>query len=318
MGPEICLAVARETLDCELVCLADRGLLEQRAAKLGWPVSLRDYDPEAVQPHEPGRLTVLHRPLAAPSEPGKLDARNARYVLDLLDRACDGCVDGEFSAMVTAPVQKSVIMEAGVPFTGHTEYLAQRTSSPLPVMMLAAGKLRVALATTHLPLREVPDALTVELLLDVIRVIHRDLERWGIESPRIGVCGLNPHAGEGGHSGMEEIKVITPAIVRAREAGIDARGPIPADTAFVPQVAQNLDTILAMYHDQGLPVIKHAAFEEAVNITLGLPITRTSVDHGTALDLAGTGRADARSLRSAIRQAISLAVAAGPRPAQAH
>lgn len=318
VGPEICLAVAREAFDCELVCLADRELLRQRAAKLGWPITLQDYDPNKAGRHEPGTFTVLHQPLAVASTAGKLDARNAPYVLALLNRAIDGASSGEFAAMVTAPVQKSVIAESGVPFKGHTEYLAQRTGAPLPVMMLAAGKLRVALATTHLPLRDVSDALSVDLLLSVIQVIHRDLERWGIESPRIGVCGLNPHAGEGGHLGMEEIRVVTPAIVKAREAGIDARGPIPADTAFVPRIAQGFDALLAMYHDQGLPVIKHAAFDEAVNITLGLPIIRTSVDHGTALDIAGTGRASSSSLRAAIEGAIAIATSAQRRTVGAH
>ncbi len=289
------------------MCLADRTLLESRANKLGWRISFQDYDPRANQPHEPGKLVVLHQPLEVASEAGKLDKRNARYVLGLLDRAIDGAMAGEFAAIVTAPVQKSVINESGVPFKGHTEYLAQRTAAPLPVMMLASDKLRVALATTHLPLRDVSSALSVAGLCDVLSVIDKDLRRWGIAKPRIGVCGLNPHAGESGHLGDEEIRVIAPAIAQARTADIDATGPIPADTIFVPNIAATFDAILAMYHDQGLPVIKHAAFDKAVNVTLGLPIVRTSVDHGTALDLAGTGRADARSLFAAIRMAIDIA-----------
>lgn len=235
---------------------------------------------------------------------------NAHYVLALLDRAIDGARSGEFAALVTAPVHKGVINDAGVPFSGHTEYLAQRTGTPLPVMMLVSGTLRVALATTHLPLRDVSSALTIGLLRDVLAVMDKDLRRWGIASPRIGVCGLNPHAGEGGHIGDEEIRVIAPAIARARELGIDAAGPIPADTLFVPRIAAGYDAILSMYHDQGLPVIKHAAFDSAVNVTLGLPIVRTSVDHGTALDLAGTGRAESSSLLAAIQMAIELGKAA--------
>jgi 4-hydroxythreonine-4-phosphate dehydrogenase len=257
-----------------------------------------------------GSLTVLHQPAVVASEAGKLDPRNSAYVLRLLDRAIDGARSGEFAALVTAPVQKSVINEAGVPFKGHTEYLAQRTETPLPVMMLAAGALRVAVATTHLPLREVSAALNEKLIYDTLAIIARDLQKWGVKSPRIGVCGLNPHAGEGGHLGEEEIRIIAPAVARAREAGMDVHGPIPADTIFVPRIAQTYDAILAMYHDQGLPVIKHAAFDRAVNVTLGLPIIRTSVDHGTALDLAGTGRADSSSLRAAIEQAIVFARAA--------
>ena len=306
VGPELCLAAAREALDCELVVLGDRSLLASRAQQLGLPVSLHEYDARTSRAHAPGTLSVLHQPLATASVAGKLDVGNARYVLSLLDRAIAGAQSGEFAAIVTAPVHKGVINDAGVPFKGHTEYLAQRTGAPLPVMMLAAPGMRVALATTHLPLRDVSAALTVPLLLDVLTVIDRDLRRWGIATPRIGVCGLNPHAGEGGHIGDEEIRVISPAIAKARAAGLNVAGPIPADTLFVPRIAAGYDAILAMYHDQGLPVIKHAAFDSAVNVTLGLPITRTSVDHGTALDLAGTGRADASSLLAAIRMAIEL------------
>jgi 4-hydroxythreonine-4-phosphate dehydrogenase len=310
VGPELCLALARRELPCELVCLADRDLLAERARLLSLPIKLRDYgDRGAPAPgrHEPGSLTVEHHPLAVPSTPGRLDTANARYVLNLLDRATDGASSGEFAALVTAPVHKGVINDAGVPFTGHTEYLAARTRAPLPVMMLASKAMRVALATTHLPLKDVSAAITPELLVQVVTTIHRDLVKWwGIPEPRIAVCGLNPHAGESGHLGDEEIRVIGPAIERLAKAGLRVQGPVPADTAFVPRILAGFDAVLAMYHDQGLPVIKHAGFDTAVNITLGLPILRTSVDHGTALDLAGTGRADPSSLAAALGLAIEL------------
>jgi 4-hydroxythreonine-4-phosphate dehydrogenase len=309
VGPELCLAIAQETLGCELVCLADRTLLASRASALKLPVTLAEYDARAARsPHVPGRLPVLHIPLGAPSTPGKLDRANGRYVLDLIDRAIDGAVAGEFDAIVTAPVQKSVINEAGIPFTGHTEYLAERTRAPLPVMMLATEELRVALATTHLPLKDVSSAITVESLCQVLGILDHDLRQWwGLKAPRIAVCGLNPHAGESGHLGTEEINVIAPALARMRERGVNVTGPVPADTAFVPARLAECDAVLAMYHDQGLPVIKHSGFDRAVNVTLGLPILRTSVDHGTALDLAGTGKADHRSLAAALRLALSIA-----------
>jgi 4-hydroxythreonine-4-phosphate dehydrogenase len=307
IGPELCLAIARTAVRGELVCLADRGLLAERARQLGWQIALRDYDPRAQRPHEPNTLTVLHQPLGSPCKPGQPDKRNARYVLGLLDRAIDGAVSGEFAAIVTAPVHKGVINDGGVAFTGHTEYLAERTGSALPVMLLAAPGMRVALATTHLPLKDVSAAITVESLLATTTVLDAGLRKWwGISSPRIAVCGLNPHAGEGGYLGDEEIKVIAPAISLLRERGIQASGPLPADTAFVPRMLAGCDAVLAMYHDQGLPVIKHAGFDRTVNITLGLPILRTSVDHGTALDLAGTGRADPGSLAAAIELAIEI------------
>jgi 4-hydroxythreonine-4-phosphate dehydrogenase len=269
-------------------------------------IELRAYNASAGR-HEAGTLTVEHRPLGVPSIPGRLETANARYVLDLLDRATDGATAGEFDAIVTAPVNKGVINDAGVPFTGHTEYLAERTHAPLPVMMLATGALRVALATTHLPLKDVSAAITIESLCAIVTVLNRDLVKWwGIAQPRIAVCGLNPHAGESGHLGDEEIRVIGPAIARLKELGIRVSGPLPADTAFVPRILADFDAVLAMYHDQGLPVIKHAGFDSAVNITLGLPILRTSVDHGTALDLAGTGRADVSSLACAVGLAIEL------------
>lgn len=307
IGPDLCLAVAREALGCELVCLADRGLLAERAKRLALPVTLYEYDANARAAHTPDRLSVCHSPLAAPSLPGKLERANARYVLGLIDRAIDGAVAGEFDAIVTAPVHKGVINDAGIPFTGHTEYLAERTRAALPVMMLATDDLRVALATTHLPLKDVSAAITIDSLCQVLEILNRDLQKWwGIAAPRIAVCGLNPHAGEGGHLGDEEIRIIAPAITRMRERGLAVTGPTPADTAFVPAKLAECDAVLAMYHDQGLPVIKHAGFDRAVNVTLGLPILRTSVDHGTALDLAGTGRADHRSLAAAIRLALAI------------
>jgi 4-hydroxythreonine-4-phosphate dehydrogenase len=307
IGPDLCLAIAARGLDCDLLCLGDRELLADRARALGLKVELRPYD-GASHRHVPGTLTVEHHPLRAPAFPGRLDARNSPWVLELLGRACDGALAGEFAAIVTAPVHKGIINDAGIPFTGHTEFFAERTHTARAVMMLATPSLRVALATIHLPLAAVSAAVTGELLDEVIGVIDRDLTRWwGIERPRIGVCGLNPHAGEGGHLGQEEIRVIAPAIARMRERGLKVAGPLPADTAFVPRVLAEFDVVLAMYHDQGLPVIKHAGFENAVNVTLGLPILRTSVDHGTALDLAGTGRADAGSLLAAIELAVQLA-----------
>jgi 4-hydroxythreonine-4-phosphate dehydrogenase len=313
IGPDLCLAIARETLSCDLVCLADRALLAERSSALNSQVSLREYDGGARAAHAPNQLKVLHAPLAAACAPGKLDRANSRYVLSLIDRAIDGAVSGEFDAIVTAPVQKSVINEAGIPFTGHTEYLAERTRAALPVMMLATEDLRVALATTHLPLRDVSAAITVESLCQVLEILDRDLRQWwGMKAPRIAVCGLNPHAGESGHLGEEEIRVIAPAITRMRASGVNVSGPVPADTAFVPARLAECDAVLAMYHDQGLPVIKHSGFDRAVNVTLGLPIIRTSVDHGTALDLAGTGRADHRSLAAAIRMAIDLAARRRP------
>lgn len=307
IGPDVCLAIAARQLDCELVCLGDREMLAERARALGVTVELRPYD-KASSRHIPGTLAVEHHPLRAPVVAGRLDARNGPYVLSLLERACDGAVSGEFAAIVTAPAHKGAINDAGIPFTGHTEFLAERTHAPRPVMMLATTSLRVALATTHLPLARVSEAITADLLCEVLAIVDRDLARWwGIDRPRIAVCGLNPHAGESGHLGDEEIRVITPAIARMRARGLRISGPLPADTAFVPRVLADFDVVLAMYHDQGLPVIKHSGFESAVNVTLGLPILRTSVDHGTALDLAGTGLADAGSMAAAIDLAVQLA-----------
>jgi len=281
--------------------------MQQRARLRGIPFEAPAYTPGTRAP-----VSVIDIPVAAPVEPGKLDASNARHVLAMLDRALDGCVSGEFAAMVTAPVQKSVLNDAGIAFTGHTEYLAHRTHTPQVVMLLAGGGLRVALATTHLALAQVPAAITRPLLRSVLQILDRDLKRrFGIAKPRILVAGLNPHAGESGYLGREEIDVITPVIAGLRGEGMSLEGPFPADTLFTPRVLAQGDAVLAMFHDQGLPVLKHAAFGEAVNVTLGLPVIRTSVDHGTALDRAGTGEIDAGSLRAAIALAFEMAARAG-------
>jgi 4-hydroxythreonine-4-phosphate dehydrogenase len=251
---------------------------------------------------------VEHIPLARPRVPGRLDPANSRYVLSVLERALGGCLSGEYDAMVTAPVQKSVINDAGIRFTGHTEFLAEKARAPHVVMMLVGGGLRVALATTHLPLSDVPPAITRDLIVQCLRVLDRDLRRrFRIASPRILVAGLNPHSGESGHFGTEDRDIIAPAIAEAKAAGIEASGPLPADTLFVPERLKGADCVLAMYHDQGLPVLKYASFGRGVNVTLGLPFVRTSVDHGTALDIAGTGRADPGSLNEAVKLAIELA-----------
>jgi 4-hydroxythreonine-4-phosphate dehydrogenase len=307
IGPDLCLALAERDFPCDLVVAADLAALEERARLLRSRVQLRAVEAgDGAASHAAGALRVLHVPAAAAIEPGVLNAANARYVLRMLDAAVDGCTSGHFDAMVTAPVQKSVINDAGVRFRGHTEYLAERTGG-YPVMMLAAGPLRVALATTHLPLAAVPSAITRELIEIVVRTLERDLRtRFGLPSPRILVCGLNPHAGESGHLGREELEVIAPAIAALRASGLQVNGPAPADTAFTPHMLEQADALLAMFHDQGLPVIKYAGFGEAVNVTLGLPIVRTSVDHGTALALAGSGKADAGSLAAAVELAIEL------------
>jgi 4-hydroxythreonine-4-phosphate dehydrogenase len=301
IGPDLCIALAARAADqdlgCELVCLIDADLFAARARQL-----------QVTAPAQSERFRIEHLPLATPAVAGRLDARNARAVLALLDRALAGCRSGEFHAMVTAPVQKSLINDAGINFTGHTEYLATACGAPRPVMMLACEAMKVALLTTHLPLREVPAAITPRVLDETLHVLDADLRRhYGIGRPRIAVCGLNPHAGEGGHLGIEEIELIAPAIARARAAGLDCTGPLPADTAFLPRTLETCDVVLAMFHDQGLPVLKYAGFGRAINVTLGLPFLRTSVDHGTALDLAGTGRADAGSLEQALLLAVRLA-----------
>jgi 4-hydroxythreonine-4-phosphate dehydrogenase len=309
IGPDLCVALAEPPDGVRIVAVADPALLKSRAALLGKPLTLLPYDPNRLRSApRPGTLEVLSVPLAAKVECGHLDPANATYVLKALERAVEECLSGRFAALVTGPVHKGVINAAGIPFSGHTEFLAERLGAPTPVMMLTARDLRVALVTTHLPLRAVSDAITATRLKCVIRVLHQALrERMGIQRPRILVCGLNPHAGEGGHLGVEEIEIIAPALADLRTEGMDLTGPVPADTAFTLQRLATADAVLAMYHDQGLPVLKHLGFGGAVNITLGLPIIRTSVDHGTALDLAGTGRADPTSLKLAVRTAYELA-----------
>ena len=316
IGPDICLSLAGHGLPCRAVILGDIRLLQTRAEMLGLPVTLHPYRPGQTPP--PGSLEVLHIPLSSPCRAGELNPANAGYVLQLLDTAYQGIRDGRFAGMVTAPVHKGVINEAGGPFfSGHTEYLADKSATPQVVMMLAGGGLRVALVTTHLPLREVADALTFDKICSVSRILHHDLQhKFGIAAPHILVAGLNPHAGEGGHLGREEIDIIEPALARLRSEGIDVRGPYPADTLFQPFMLQDADAVLAMYHDQGLPVLKFASFGKGVNITLGLPFIRTSVDHGTALDLAGSGRADPGSLKVALETALQMAQAVFPATTQ--
>lgn len=313
IGPDLCIDIAARRWPCDLIVAADLSMLEARARALGAKVRfdvVENFNAPSAE-HQPGTMRVLHRAVRTAVRPGHLDAANARYVLDLLDAAIDGCVRGSFAAMVTAPVQKSVINDAGIPFSGHTEYLAERTGAPLPVMMLTADRLRVALATTHLPLTAVSAAITPALLQQVLRILDHDLRtRFAIAAPRIMVCGLNPHAGESGHLGREEIETIGPALAALRAEGLQLIGPVPADTAFTPRQLAAADAVLAMYHDQGLPVLKFAGFGNAVNVTLGLPIVRTSVDHGTALSLAGTGKAESGSLVAALAMAIEMAGAA--------
>jgi 4-hydroxythreonine-4-phosphate dehydrogenase len=315
IGPELCLALAGRTNltghPARLVVLGDARLLAERAGRLGLSVALAAFDP--ARPPAPGALEVLDIPLVAACQAGRPDPANGAYVLALLDRALAGCKSGEFAGMVTAPVHKGAICESGVLFSGHTEYLAAATATPRVVMMLVGGGLRVALTTTHLPLAEVPAAITREVLTETLEILHHDLvTRFGLGSPRILVAGLNPHAGEGGHMGREEIEVITPVLEQLRARGMALVGPLPADTLFVPHTLALGDAVLAMYHDQGLPVLKHASFGGGVNVTLGLPIVRTSVDHGTALDLAGTGRADPGSLFAAVELAAQLATELPP------
>lgn len=306
IGPDLCLKLCQRSRAVELVAVADPGLIETRASALGLRVDIELFDPERPVACEPGRLTLLPTPLRRRCEAGRLDPNNARYVLETLERAVEGC-RGEFDGMVTGPVHKGVINEAGVPFTGHTEFLAERTGTDRVVMMLATPGLRVALATTHLPLSAVSAAITREGLTETVTILERDLRRrFGLTRPRILVCGLNPHAGEGGHLGSEEVDVIEPVLAALRAEGMDLHGPLPADTAFTPGPLAEADAVLAMYHDQGLPVLKHKGFGKAVNVTLGLPIIRTSVDHGTALELAGTGRADTGSLEYAIEVAREM------------
>jgi 4-hydroxythreonine-4-phosphate dehydrogenase len=308
IGPDIVLQAAQRHWDAQLVVFADPELLRQRAQALRLPIELQPWQPDTAPLAQRARtLTIYPVPLAAPVVAGTLNTANAVYVIATLRQAVQACLAHSCQALVTGPVQKSVINDAGIPFIGHTEFLADETATARVVMMLATQDLRVALATTHLALREVPDAITRELLWETLGILHRDLQvKFGIKAPRIAVLGLNPHAGEGGHMGREEIETLVPVLERLRATGMDLVGPLPADTAFNPKVLDNCDAVFAMYHDQGLPVLKYSGFGRAINITLGLPIIRTSVDHGTALDLAGSGSADWHSLEQALTIACEL------------
>jgi 4-hydroxythreonine-4-phosphate dehydrogenase len=308
IGPDIVVMAAQQAWPADLVAIADPDLLQQRATALQLPLELLNFDsargPEA---HRPGTLKVSPVTLGVPAIAGTLNTANAAYVINTLRSAVQGCSANTYQAMVTGPVQKSVINEAGIPFIGHTEFLAEETNTSQVVMMLATQELRVALATTHLALKDVPAAITTELLQDTLGILHHDLQnRFRIAEPRIAVLGLNPHAGEDGHMGREELDTLIPVLEKLRAAGMDLIGPLPADTAFNPKVLDSCDAVFAMYHDQGLPVLKYSGFGRAINITLGLPVIRTSVDHGTALDLAGTGKADWSSLEQALIIACQL------------
>lgn len=309
IGPDLCIQIAQQNHSDELVVIADPELLRKRAELLHLPLALEQFNPdEPPQPTLARTLKVLPVGLKTEVTAGELDTRNAEYVLDTLTQATQGCLAGTFDALVTAPVHKGVINDAGIAFSGHTEFLEALTDTHKVVMMLATEGLKVALATTHLPLRNIADAITPALLTDVIQALHSELQSsFGIAEPRILVCGLNPHAGEGGHLGREEIEVIEPTLEQLRKQGMNLIGPLPADTLFTEKHLQQADAVLAMYHDQGLPVLKYKGFGKAVNITLGMPIIRTSVDHGTALDLAASGTADAGSLLTAIAYAGAMA-----------
>jgi 4-hydroxythreonine-4-phosphate dehydrogenase len=308
IGPDLVITLAQNAQQHEIVAIADPELLQARATLLGLPLKIRIVDLEQIpRPSAAGELVVLPVALAASVTPGELNVVNAGYILKTLDAAIDGCVNNSFAAFVTGPIHKSVINDAGIAFSGHTEYLADKTNTEKVVMMLATEGLRVALATTHLPLKDVAAAINEKELTQVITILHRDLQQqFGIAQPRIYVCGLNPHAGEGGHLGREEIEIIEPTLDKLRAQGINLIGPLPADTLFTPKYLDHADAVLAMYHDQGLPVLKFKGFGQAVNVTLGLPIIRTSVDHGTALDLAATGKADLGSLRTALSYALDM------------
>jgi 4-hydroxythreonine-4-phosphate dehydrogenase len=314
IGPDIVLQLALQPISAHLVVLADPDLLAQRAAQLGLSIQLQilptpysKNKPKIISSHQPGYLNVLPISLSQPVTSGQVNPANAFYVLETLRQACQGCLDHIFDALVTGPVHKGVINEAGIPFSGHTEFLAAQTKTKQVVMMLATSGLRVALVTTHLPLAQVSAAITPARLETILRILHLDLQtKFGLNTPHICVCGLNPHAGENGHLGLEEIQIIIPTLERLRAEGMHLTGPISADTAFTSSTLANVDVVLTMYHDQGLPVLKHKGFSKAVNITLGLPIIRTSVDHGTALALAGTGQASTNSLSYAIQIAQEM------------
>lgn len=310
IGPDLVIQLAQRDWPLELVVCADGRLLTERATLLGLPLTLLPYSPEKpAAPQRAGTLTLL--PVALHDEviPGTLNVENGGYVVETLARACDGCLSGEFAALVTGPVHKGIINDGGVAFTGHTEFFEARAGAPKVVMMLATEELRVALATTHLPLKAVSDAITPDLLREVITILHDDLQnKFGLAEPHVLVCGLNPHAGEGGHMGTEEIDTIIPVLEEMRAKGMNLSGPLPADTLFQPKYLDHADAVLAMYHDQGLPVLKYQGFGRGVNITLGLPFIRTSVDHGTALELAGQGKADVGSFITALNLAIKMIV----------
>ncbi|AJZ88148.1 4-hydroxythreonine-4-phosphate dehydrogenase PdxA [Cedecea neteri] len=310
IGPDLVVALAQRDWPVELVVCASPELLLARASLLGLPLTLQPF--EADQPAKPqaaGTLTVLPIELRAPVVPGQLDVRNSAYVVETLARACDGCLSGEFAALITGPVHKGIINDAGIPFIGHTEFFEERSHSEKVVMMLATEELRVALVTTHLPLKAISDAVTPDLLRQIVTILYHDLQtKFGIPQPHVLVCGLNPHAGEGGHMGTEEIDTIIPVLNEMRALGMHLSGPLPADTLFQPKYLDSADAVLAMYHDQGLPVLKYQGFGRAVNITLGLPFIRTSVDHGTALELAGQGKADVGSFITALNLAIKMIV----------
>jgi 4-hydroxythreonine-4-phosphate dehydrogenase len=304
IGPDIIAQIKAHAFDARLVIIGDKELLMQRAEQLGSTQQTIEYHPSQNNA-DPDLIEVLHIPLGAPCKAGELNTDNADYVLKTLERACKGCLSGEFDAMVTAPVQKDIINAAGIPFSGHTEYLANICRVKKPVMLLATENLRVALATIHIPLRAVPDTITTALIIEISEIVDHDLRlRFGLNNPHIKICGLNPHAGENGYLGHEEIESIIPAIETLRSRGMNVSGPYPADTVFTPAALADADVVLAMYHDQGLPVLKHAGFHNAINTTLGLPIIRSSVDHGTALDLAGSDKANPGSLIAAINSAM--------------
>lgn len=306
VGPELLIRLAATSLAANFVAIADRGLLERAAMRCGVAIQLLDDNGEHIDHRQPGSLRVRHVPLAEIEVPGRPDPRNARHVLATLTEAMDGCMSGRYAAVVTAPLQKSSINDAGIPFSGHTEFFAEHSHSDV-VMMLASPDLRIALATTHLPLHAVSAAIDAASLERTLRIVHKELRvKFGFDQPRIAVLGLNPHAGENGHMGREEIDTIIPVMNALREEGMSLLGPMPADTAFVPAQRERYDAVLAMYHDQALPVLKSEAFDRTVNITLGLPFIRTSVDHGTALDIAGTGKADPSSMMAAARMALAL------------
>ena len=318
IGPDLCVALAHCPLSARLVVIGDRQLLLARARLLGVPLECVDLIRGTAQVTPAGQLVVFHIPLVTPARPGKLDRANSAYVLRTLEAAADGCANGTFDAMTTAPVHKAIVNDAGFAFTGHTEFLAARTGAKQAVMMLVGGGMRVALATTHVAFKDVARDISSERLELTLRILQRDLvERFVIAQPRILVAGLNPHAGEGGHLGREEIEIIVPTLDKLRAQGFDVVGPLPADTLFHPERLRDCDCVLAMYHDQGLPVLKYASFGSGVNVTLGLPIIRTSVDHGTALDLAGTGKAEAGSLIEAVKLAAELAMRVKTRVAAA-